>query len=72
MLEKKNAPVGTCNLLLVLGMLEDGERAGHEIITALFPGRRARFILCCISLKSAATSAPASVRMADGRAACTV
>ena len=35
MLEKKNAPVGTCNLLLVLGMLEDGERAGHEIITAL-------------------------------------
>ena len=66
MLEKKNAPVGTCNLLLVLGMLEDGERAGH------FPGRRERFILCCISLKSAATSAPASVRMADGRAACTV
>ena len=71
MLEKKNAPVGTCNLLLVLGMLEDGERAGHEIITALerqcdrtFSGQEGAIYPL--------TSAPASVRMADGRAACTV
>ncbi len=32
---KDSACWASCNILLVLGMLTDGERAGHEIITAL-------------------------------------
>ena len=58
----------SCNVLLVLGILADGERAGHEIIkryssasvTAPLPGMRATCTPCCTGWRSAATSARAS------------
>lgn len=33
--QRNDACWASCNVLLVLGILADGERAGHEIITIL-------------------------------------
>ena len=57
---RNDACWASCNVLLVLGILADGERAGHEIITILERQCDRTFTPCCTGWRSAATSARAS------------